>query len=145
MVKYIMFLILFMSSTVRAGDQWLCTEEASQRSGDVISSCGIGESESEGEARSMAFDNAKAEFARICETSSDCVGHEISTHPKRTSCEQKNGKYKCYRLVQYAIGMTAIERAKIATTAQDRALTHTSTMADSIAELVAMSQGKKVW
>jgi hypothetical protein len=101
-----------MVNQIQASDSWLCTEESSQRRDDVISSCGIGVASDENQARAKAFDNAKAEFDRICNPSADCKDHEITIEPKRTSCmKTKTGKVKCYRLVAFTVG-----NAKVAPT-----------------------------
>jgi hypothetical protein len=68
-----------------------------------ILSCGIGISETESNARFMAFENAKVEFGNICKASSDCKDHSVKLSPLRTTCEafssgiQKKQFYKCYR------------------------------------------------
>ncbi len=38
--------------------------------------CGVAESTDENEARTKAFENARAEFIRVCRSSDDCKGHE---------------------------------------------------------------------
>jgi len=96
-------LIFILGTMAAASDQWLCTEAASQRYGNVISSCGIGVGNDENSARLAAFDNAKIEFQRICENSDDCRDHQINIEPKRTACQDKGGHYKCYRMVEFSI------------------------------------------
>jgi hypothetical protein len=83
---------------------WLCGQEASQRRGSSILACGIGTGSDENEARSKAFDAAKTEFGKVCQSSDDCRGHEITVEPARTSCEMTDGKMTCHRLLTFTIG-----------------------------------------
>ncbi len=98
-----LLLLLTFAIPAFAATDWLCTEEASQRKGNAIYACGIGDGRDENEARSKAFLNAKAEFARICDASDDCRGHRVSAEPARTACEG----LRCYRLVVFTIGQSA--------------------------------------
>ncbi len=107
-------MFLLGCSNLHAQDQWLCTEEASQRHNDTIFACGVGSGADEGEARLAAFDNSKAEFNRICDSSSDCAGHKITTLPRRTSCELVGSLIKCYRLILYTIGNDKADVAPVA-------------------------------
>ena len=96
-----------IQSPANATTQWLCKEESSQRRGNEIVSCGIGFGSDESSARLNAFDSAKSEFNRVCESSADCKSHEITTAPQRTTCEEKDSTktgFKCYRLVVFTIG-----------------------------------------
>ena len=85
-------------------EDWMCKEVASQRSGNIIKSCGFGNGADENAARSSAFQHAKKEFGSICAISSDCRGRAISVQPERTSCEKDGAGYKCYRLIVFTIG-----------------------------------------
>jgi len=100
---YLLFINFLTSPTWGLGHEWLCTEEASQRKGNSIYSCGVGEGEDENSARSKAFDNAKSEFLKICDSSDDCTGRTVSVHPQRTACE-KLERYRCYRLIVFVVG-----------------------------------------
>lgn len=102
-MKYLNLLLLLLGSDLHA-DQWLCSEESSQRQNNVIFACGVGTGDDEDKARRSSFENAKNEFDQICNSSSDCKYHEVTVIPKRTSCEEKNGAYKCYRLIAYVLG-----------------------------------------
>jgi thiamine pyrophosphokinase len=101
-MRYLMLGLLISSHLVAA--DWLCTEEASQRKGNSIYACGIGEGSDEGAARLTAFDAAKIEFSKICSASDDCKMHRIAVSPERTACEKSFGRFKCYRLIVFAIG-----------------------------------------
>lgn len=103
MVKFYIVLLLFATTDLRA-DQWFCTEQASEKNGSEVRACGVGRGNTEDKARSSAFAGAEAEFNNICRNSSDCINHAVTAEPKRMSCEQNNGKYKCYRLVVFVIG-----------------------------------------
>lgn len=97
------FTLCFIQSAFAADPIWLCREESSQRQENAIKACGIGTGKDENAARLNAFDNSKTEFLRICKSSDDCRDHEITIEPKRTSCEQEDGGYKCYRLIVFTI------------------------------------------
>lgn len=99
----IIFCLLLKSGASHAKDSWLCTEASSQRFGQDIHSCGIGLGKDEAEARLKAFDSAKAEFNKVCDSSDDCKGHEITVDPKRTTCEQTGTGFKCYRMIVFSI------------------------------------------
>jgi hypothetical protein len=99
---------------------WLCTEESSQRQGNTVLSCGVAVGDDENEARSKAFDNARNEFKKICDASSDCRGHETTVTPKRTTCDEITGKtaqietkYRCYRLLAFTIGKPLAPAASV--------------------------------
>lgn len=85
-------------------DTWLCTEEASQVRGNAVLACGVAIGSDENDARTKAFENAKAEFMRVCSESDVCNNRQITVEPNRTSCNPINGAYKCYRLVTFNIG-----------------------------------------
>ena len=82
-------------------DEWLCTEEASQVQDDAILSCGVATGVDENAARSQAFDNASAEFHRLCDLSETCKGRKFSVEPNRTSCSEQRSGFKCYRLLTF--------------------------------------------
>ncbi len=87
------------------GQDWLCKEASSEKRGDSILSCGVGLGKNEADARSSAFNNAKAEFDRVCQISADCAGRTFTVDPRRTSCEQGGNRgIKCYRLVVFNLG-----------------------------------------
>lgn len=108
-MKKILLLMFLMCPDIQASDEWMCSESASQRDGNIVSACGTGIGADEGQARLAAFDNAKAEFDRICGSSSDCGNHKYVAEPKRTTCGQEGSHYKCYRLVLYAIGEEEVD------------------------------------
>jgi hypothetical protein len=97
-------LVVFVLARTGYSAAWLCEEEASQRRGTSIYSCGIGTGGDEATARSKAFDAATLEFSKICDKSDDCKGRKVSLDPQRTDCRPgKNKNYKCYRLIVYRI------------------------------------------
>lgn len=105
---------MLISSSTYAAEDWLCTEESSQRSNDVVKACGVGIGFTEQEARKDALDTAYAEFKAICDVSSDCQNHAISATPKRTTCQADGQMFKCYRLVEYRISnvLVQVQQAK---------------------------------
>jgi hypothetical protein len=101
----IILLLMLFSFTAHAKEAtWLCSEEASQRQGNEVLSCGIGKGADENAARLAAFDNAKVEFNRVCTASADCQGHLVTVVPKRTVCEEKLGSFTCRRLLSFVLG-----------------------------------------
>lgn len=107
MCRILTALLFLLADNSFAKSEWLCTEASSQRRGDSIYSCGIGSGKDENEARLNAFDNSKKEFNRICDSSDDCKGHEISVNPERTACEKGTNTFKCYRLIVFTINEKA--------------------------------------
>lgn len=97
-------MILFMIISTKAfGVNWYCTDVASERMGNIIRACGVGEGGDENEARTKAFENAKNEFSNICSNSDDCKNHRITISPQRTACETRGKSHKCYRLIEFTI------------------------------------------
>ncbi len=91
-------------------DQWFCTDDQAQRSGNTFSICGVGTASVEGEARTAALHNAIHEFQVMCDLSSDCKGHKVSVEPKRSTCQHtklSDGYFAhamtCYRLFVFSI------------------------------------------
>lgn len=105
--EFLVSSIIILESSLALGaekDSWLCTEEASQRRGSNIESCGVGVGQNEQEAREDAFTGAEHEFNRICRSSADCNSNKVIITPRRTSCEQKpDGLFVCHRLLEYAM------------------------------------------
>lgn len=120
-MKPFLFCFLF-SFPVYAFDNWLCTEEASERRANAIYSCGVGVSVDEGEARAKAYDNAEREFNKICEKSFDCKDHRISVEPKRNYCDAHGDMFRCYRLVVFSIGKHKKEKELAAEQDKETAL-----------------------
>lgn len=95
-----LFLAIFAHS---AKADWFCTDEASERHGNVIRACGLAHNPDESIARGDAYANASAEFSRICNSSHDCRSHSVETAPVRTECNRLKGVYYCARLVEFTI------------------------------------------
>lgn len=104
-------LIMFVGNSALAGENWLCKEATSVRRGSDIEACGVATSADLNVAKNMAFDNAKSEFNKICGSSEDCYGRDISVNPKRTTCDTFNGAYTCYRLLEFNIGKVKTQLA----------------------------------
>lgn len=114
MINRIIFCMLALTTNASASD-WFCEDESSQRQGNVITVCGIGVDKNEAEARSIALDNAKAEFESLCNSSDDCKDHPVRIDPKRTSCKRERGRggmLTCYRLVNYIVAGDKREEPK---------------------------------
>ncbi len=97
------YVLIFLSLNLWASEQWLCTEDSSQIQGSQILACGVGEGHNESTARQLALKNAQQEFATVCDTQTLCGEHKYSAAPSRSTCEEKDGIWKCYRLVKYSI------------------------------------------
>jgi hypothetical protein len=83
---------------------WFCTQESSQRVGDEIHTCGVATGIDLNTARTKAFDNAKEEFSKICESSSDCAGRTITLTPMRTECYSLAPEvYRCHRMLAFIV------------------------------------------
>jgi hypothetical protein len=101
-MKTLILLIMIISSNARA-DQWFCTDESSEKTGNIVKVCGLGEDREEGPARIKAFQNAWAEFYNLCKSSTNCVNHEFNSKPLRTECRETERGYKCYRMIEFDI------------------------------------------
>lgn len=108
----VMIILIFLPATAK--EEWLCTEQSSQRIGDSFNSCGVGIGADENAARTKALDNAKTEFLKICESSDDCKGQQVSAVPGRTTCEKTNEGYKCYRLVIFSVSPQLSDKRSVA-------------------------------
>lgn len=103
-MKYLLIFILYLISIeTKLHAKWFCNEAASEKTGNVISTCGIGESSDESGARKKAGINAMDEFNLICDKSDDCKDFEYNIEPLRNECLKENDKYKCYRGFQFTI------------------------------------------
>lgn len=104
-MKRILLAMMILISIGAEAEDWFCTEEAAVRDGNQLQVCGIGESMTEGGARSRALKLAIEEASLLCSVSTDCRGQKVMVVPKRTTCSRdKQGIWKCYRLVLVFIG-----------------------------------------
>ncbi len=87
------FILLFSHSSLA----WYCNEVASERNGDTINACGIGEAEDEDVARKLALNNAYKELDLICSRSADCAGRGLEISPLRTDCKKVDLAFRCHR------------------------------------------------
>jgi hypothetical protein len=94
-MKKILILWLFLLSSPALA--WYCNDVASERNGDTINACGIGESGDEDEARKNALNNAYKELDLICSHSSDCANRALEISPLRTECKKVEAIYRCHR------------------------------------------------
>lgn len=101
-MKYSLLVLCLIPFHAWAED-WICKDASSLRSGNLIQSCGSGQSPDEDEARTQAFQHAKDEFNRLCEMDSSCKNHAVIVNPKRTTCEEKDHAYHCYRMIEFEI------------------------------------------
>jgi hypothetical protein len=104
MFKYTTAFILLFCSSVAQADHWFCTDEATERTDNVIKSCGIGTAKREEDARRRALKSAANEFWQVCNLSSDCIYHLVYLKPLRTECLKEDDLYKCYRILEFTIG-----------------------------------------
>lgn len=108
-MRNIIFVILLSPLSAHAG--WFCSEESSEKNGNVINACGVGVGSDENEARTQAFENAKLEYKQLCEGSDDCRYHFVNIKPKRTECSSTSQGFKCYRMLAFEIGGYSLEKA----------------------------------
>lgn len=99
-MKLLMIIGLVWCSASFAKDDWFCTTQSSERTGNLYKVCGIGEHTTESEAREAARVNAFAEFNALCKNSPGCRSNLPDLNPKRTECTLENGTYKCLRLFE---------------------------------------------
>jgi hypothetical protein len=102
MKKALLCLLLFIPQLAWA-DDWLCSEEAAKKTGNTITTCGVGAGMTEAEARAQALDNAKKEFHSLC-TEDDCKNHEVALTPLRNECKTlRDDHIQCRRALRYDI------------------------------------------
>lgn len=82
---------------------WLCKEAASHAQGNTFYACGHATEVSLADARNKALEAAKSEFEAFCNDSEDCKDRAYNISPMRTDCSESNGKYSCYRGLEYTI------------------------------------------
>lgn len=97
------YLFLILISIQSHADQWQCTDDQAHRDDNVWYSCGLGESSLEGQARAWALDSAVIDFLKVCDLSTDCRGLKRTVEPKRTTCTEAKGMWKCYRMIQVTV------------------------------------------
>jgi hypothetical protein len=90
------FLFLLLVWSVPALS-WYCNDVASERNGDTINACGIGEAGDEDVARKNALNNAYKELDLICSHSADCANRALEISPLRTDCKKVDLIYRCHR------------------------------------------------
>jgi hypothetical protein len=105
MKKFVLMLMIFASTPTMA---WYCNEVASERNGDTINACGIGEAADEDLARKIALHNAYKELDLICSHSADCANRGLEIAPLRTDCKKIENLYRCHRGITATV--TDIER-----------------------------------
>jgi len=100
----IILICLFTFSPVFASG-WYCEDVSSawMEKGVLLQSCGIGYGDNENSARLDAFNNARKEFDNICNSNTSCANNVVNIDPQRTSCDKKDGKVICHRLIYYHI------------------------------------------
>ena len=96
-------IITMILSVSLAKETWFCTETTSERIGNTIQACGIGEGNDENTAREASFKAAEKEFNNLCKMDDYCRTHKITVIPKRSSCEENKEHYKCYRMISFSI------------------------------------------
>lgn len=102
-MRIILSLLLF-SSTVHADNtSWVCTDEATTRSGGVWTACGVGWGMDEGSARLDALNKALNEFTTMCKMSASCKDKEREVEPTRSTCSVSPEGWKCYRAVRITL------------------------------------------
>lgn len=121
-MRTLFILAAILSTQVCKAGDWLCTEESSIRDGAGIHACGVGIDKDESKARSNALDAAMSEFNQLCESSSDCVGHQRIAKPGRMTCSFDKDVFKCYKLVTYQIKAELIKNPSILIAERDTSL-----------------------
>lgn len=140
-MKTLFLYLFFLTHSAFAKEDWLCTQEASQIQNGSLLACGIGEGNDENTARTRAFENAKAEFFRVCKASDTCNRREVSVEPKRTSCEAMKGNFKCYRLIVFTLGSEKEKQTAPATETRDIPDSFQPFVYESISSLPKLSKG----
>lgn len=102
-------ILTLLSSSAGAEENWFCTDGTSRRVGNELHVCGVAQSADEGSARIAALQNAKSEFDKLCDASSDCKGRAVTLDPARSDCEKQSAGFQCRRLIVFRIGEAATD------------------------------------
>lgn len=102
MIHLILLVALFTGTA--SADDWICKSQSSVQRGTTVLACGIGEAETEAEARKSADENAIDQFRRVCDASDTCRNRQVSSNPGRTECEAGKDTVRCYRALTFEIG-----------------------------------------
>lgn len=94
-------LMMILSFSFQANAEWLCTEASSQLIGQTLTTCGVGVSQKEQDARVVARQNAIKEFHALCAISSTCSEREVQITPMRMECKNDGGIYTCYHAISF--------------------------------------------
>jgi len=97
----ILILIILLPFTSYAS--WLCREASSKAQDNTFYACGHAEEQTLSEAREQSLIAAKREFHSFCNESRNCRDFSYNITPMRTDCNIENGKYICYRGLEYTI------------------------------------------
>jgi hypothetical protein len=100
-LSHIFIQVILLSQLSKA--DWLCVDSSGRNTENFYQVCGIGQNQSEAEARALAFEAAKNEFKRICAESDNCQSRNKNLEIKRTECKKLENEYKCYRLLEYSL------------------------------------------
>ncbi len=104
MLKSLFILGLLIPINGYTQDQWLCSQSSSELRGEgAIAACGVGEGSTEGLARKEALKDARNEFDAVCAAGTECALLRYSVEPRRATCEEKVGGWKCFRLVVFRV------------------------------------------
>lgn len=146
-LNILLFLLMTSSTLASAKDEWLCTEESSQIQNGTLLACGVGLGKDENEARSKAFENARAEFIRVCDASDDCKEHKVTVEPKRTTCERSSKEsYKCYRLLAFTISADlAMTREPIPSSKSESKNSEADQSATPVIEKISLNERNEVF
>jgi hypothetical protein len=103
-MKTLLCLIFFIPSKLYA-QGWYCDQVASAwvQEGKILSTCGYGTGPDENMAKTVAFENAKVEFKKVCSKETSCSNKVVNIDPQRSDCKKTEDGVECRRLFYFHI------------------------------------------
>lgn len=103
-MKILLSLIFLIPSPLYA-QGWYCDQVASAwvQEGKILSSCGYGTGPDENTAKTVAFENAKIEFKKVCSKETSCSNRVVNIDPQRSDCKKTEDGVECRRLFYFHI------------------------------------------
>jgi hypothetical protein len=102
-MRILLILILLIPNV--SYSSWYCDQVASEwvEEGKILSSCGYGTGPDENIAKTVAFENAKVEFKKVCSKGTFCANKVVNIDPQRSDCKKTDDGVECRRLFYFHI------------------------------------------
>jgi hypothetical protein len=100
-----LFCLIFLLPNITHAQGWYCDQVASAwvEEGKILSTCGYGTGSDENMAKTVAFENAKVEFKKVCGKETSCANRVVNIDPQRSDCKKTEDGVECKRLFYFHI------------------------------------------